>query len=274
MEAVIKIIIFILIGILAYVLVNVAFNKLILKKKDSINLKFLRSICHAAVIITILFILFSQFSMTKDISSTLLRGSALVVAILTFAAQKTLGNIISGFSITIAHPFEVGQKIKVVNGSNILAEGYIKDITVRHTVIQQYDGQSCIVPNSVMDESVIINTNYEGYIGNYIEIEISYDSDIQKARKIFRGIIKEQILCINKKNINIYVSRFTPNGLVLKTTIWTETLDDNFIACSIIREKIIERFRENGIRIPYQTVTVKNAENNGNIEGGQSWTTG
>ena len=256
MQIVVRVATSIAIGIIAYIAVKILFDKLILKKRNDITLKFLRSILQVVVIALSLFFFLSQFSNTKDLATNLLKGSTLIIAILTFAAQKTLGNMISGFSIAIAHPFEVGQKIRVINGSDILAEGYIKDITVRHTVVQQYDGQSCIVPNSIMDESVIVNTNYEGDIGNYIEVEISYDSDIQKAREIFREIIKEQILCIRKENINIYVSRFTENGLMLKTTIWTESLDDNFIACSIIREKIITRFRENGIHIPYKTLEI------------------
>ena len=256
MTLIFRIIISVIICITVYIAVRLLFDKFILRKRNDLTLKFLRSILQVVIIAISLFIFLSQFSNTKDLATNLLKGSTLIIAILTFAAQKTLGNMISGFSIAIAHPFEVGQKIRVINSSNILAEGYIKDITVRHTVIQQYDGQSCIVPNSIMDESVIINTNYEGDIGNYIEVEISYDSDIQRAREIFRDIIKEQILCIRKENINIYIARFTENGLILKTTIWTESLDDNFIACSIIREKIINRFKENGIHIPYKTIEI------------------
>ena len=256
MSGTINIVINIAVAVAVYITLNLLFDKFILKKRNSINLKFLKSIVQVLIIALSLYFILSQFTNTKDFGTKLMQGSTLIVAILTFAAQKTLGNIISGFSIALARPFDVGQKIRVMNGNNILAEGYIKDITVRHTVIQQYDGQSCIIPNSVMDESVIVNTNYEGDIGNFIEIEISFKSDIQKAKKIFKEIIKEQLLCINKDNVNIYVSRFTPNGCILKTTIWTKTLDDNFLACSVIRERLIREYNDNDIEIPYQNITI------------------
>ena len=44
------------------------------------------------------------------------------------------------------------------------------------------------------------------------------------------------------------------DGVALKTTVWTKTLDDNFQACSDIRIKLIEEFQKNNIVIPYQTV--------------------
>ena len=203
MQIVVRVATSIAIGIIAYIAVKILFDKLILKKRNDITLKFLRSILQVVVIALSLFFFLSQFSNTKDLATNLLKGSTLIIAILTFAAQKTLGNMISGFSIAIAHPFEVGQKIRVINGSDILAEGYIKDITVRHTVVQQYDGQSCIVPNSVMDESVIVNTNYDDDIGNrYTKSTRDLQRDHKRADTVHKKR-KHQHLCVK-----IYRKRF------------------------------------------------------------------
>ena len=54
-------------------------------------------------------------------------------------------------------------------------------------------------------------------------------------------------------------SGFTPNGVTIKTIVWTENLDDSFRACSDIRIALVREFGNNGIEIPYQTVTVYNA---------------
>ncbi|MCR4891440.1 MAG: mechanosensitive ion channel family protein [Lachnospiraceae bacterium] len=233
------------------------FDNLILRRKNNLHLKFFRSIMTAVIVVISGYACLSQFEMTKDISKTIFQSGSLIIAIVTFAAQQTLGNVISGFSVSISKPFEVDQKVRVMNGSSIVAEGIITDITIRHTVIRQYDGQSCIVPNSIMDSSVIINTNYEADVGNFLEVEISYESDIDRAIEIFRQICLEEPCCIRKDRISILVNRMTENGVVLKTTIWTRTLDENFQVCSRIRRSLLQRFREAGVVIPYQTVTVR-----------------
>ena len=257
MDILLKISIFSVICILLLAIVDKVFRK-ILKINNKLHLKFIRSVLNVLIVVICVYSCLSQFEVTKDISKTLLQSGSLIIAIATFAAQQALGNVISGFSISLAKPFDVGQKVRVVNGNNVVAEGIISDITIRHTIIKQFDGQSCIVPNSIMDSSVVINTNYTENVGNFFEVEISYDSDIDKAVEIMSKVCIDEPLSINTDKNKILVNRLSSNGVVLKTTIWTNTLDDNFQACSNIRKKLLKEFSREGIKIPYNTYTVIN----------------
>lgn len=240
-------------GVILY-LINTSFDKL-LARKTSLVLKFLKS----AVTIVVLFIgiysIMAQFDVAREVSAAILQSGTLIIAVLTFAAQQALGNVISGFSISASRPLEIGQKVKIVQGSSTIAEGIVQDMTVRHVVIAQYDGQTCIIPNSVVDQSVIINTNYTKQVGNFLLFEISYNSSIAKAKELIYKNLEEETL-VSKKRPNILVSNVSANGMVLKFTVWTETVDDNFVACSNLREHIVRDFMENGIEIPYNTVDV------------------
>ena len=102
------------------------------------------------IVIVVLYSLAQQFEVTKDISKTLLQSSSLFVAIATFAAQQALSNVISGISLSFSKPYNVDEKIRVVQGSSVIAEGIVKDITIRHTIIQQFNGESCIDRKSVV----------------------------------------------------------------------------------------------------------------------------
>lgn len=86
--------------------------------------------------------------------------------------------------MSLSKPYNVNEKIKVMQNGNVIAEGMVKDVTLRHTVIGQFNGESCIVPNSIMDSSVIVNTNFTKNVGNFVEIEVSYDTDIEEAIRI------------------------------------------------------------------------------------------
>ena len=208
------------------------------------------------VALVVTYCLAQQFEVTKDISRVLLQSSSLIVAIATFAAQQALSNVISGFSLSVSKPYNVDDKIKVVQGGNTVAEGIVKDITIRHTVIRQFNGESCIVPNSVMDQAIITNTNFNGDIGNFFEIEISYDSNIEEAMAVLKKLCIDHPLTLNTSDNGIFVKGYTQNGVVLKTTVWTKNLDHSFQACSDIRIKVLREFKERNINVPYQTLTV------------------
>lgn len=255
MDSLIKIGLFFLAWLLIDWIVNVIF-KIIAKKNQSAYLHFFQNTINVAVAIVLLYSLVQQFDVTKDISKVLLQSGTLLVAIATFAAQQALSNVISGFSLSVSKPYNINDKIKVVQGGNVIAEGIVDDITIRHTIIRQYNGESCIVPNSIMDTAVVTNTNFIENVGNFLEVEISYDADIKKAILIIKKVCAKNELTLNDESTGVYLKGYTQNGVVLKTTVWTKNLDDSFQACSDIRIGLIQAFKNSGIKIPYQTITV------------------
>ena len=224
------------------------------KKSDSVHLRFSKSIINVFINVIIIYSLAQQFEITKDISKTLLQSGSLMVAIATFAAQQTLANVISGISLSLSKPYNVNEKIKVMQNGNVIAEGMVKDVTLRHTVIGQFNGESCIVPNSIMDSSTIVNTNFTKNVGNFVEIEVSYDTDIEEAIRIMCRVCAENVLTLNTEKDVVTVKGYTQNGVILKATVWAKDLNDSFLACSDIRVTLVKEFKKCGITIPYQTV--------------------
>lgn len=74
--------------------------KILLKKKDNIQVKFIRSVSKAVLTIVFIFTLGMLFESTRELSKTLLQSSALFVAIAGFAAQQVLADVISGMMIS------------------------------------------------------------------------------------------------------------------------------------------------------------------------------
>ena len=254
-----KVGIFVVIILLSNYLVSLVF-KYIAKKSKAVHLRFTKSAINVIIDVIAFYSLAQQFEMTKDISKVLLQSGSLILALATFAAQQALGNVISGISLSVSKPYNVDEKIRVLQGGTVLAEGLVKDVTLRHTLIYQFNGETCIVPNSVMDSAVVINTNFTENIGNYVEIEIGYGADIEKAIGIMRQICVEHELTLNTEANAVTASGYTQNGVILKTIIWTRNLNDSFRACSDIRVALVREFGKCGIEIPYQTVTISNYE--------------
>lgn len=255
MSIFLKIGVFICIELILNRIVNLIF-RFLARTHNSVHLRFFKSTANLLIAISVTYALVQQFDVTKDISKTLLQSGSLIIAVATFAAQHALGNVISGFSLSMSNPYNVDDKVKIVQNGNVIAEGIVMDITIRHTIIRQFNGESCIVPNSVMDAAVITNSNFTENIGNFMEVEISYDSDIEKAIELFQKICVENKLTLNTEENKVFVKGYTQNGVVLKSTVWTRNLDDSYQACSDIRAALVKTFHENGVCIPYQTVVV------------------
>lgn len=218
-------------------------------KGQRIHMKFLRGFVKAIILVLGIVILGRQFETTKDIASILLQNTALLVAVLGFAAQQTLNDILGGFMLSWYKPFDIGSRIHVMS-QNI--SGIVENITLRHTVIRCFDNNRIIIPNSIINKEILKNSDYEdSVIGNFMELTVSANSDVHRAISLLGEIIRSTpgVITNEKYNPGILVKDLVKNGYVLKATVWAKTVDDNFAACSEVRIMIHERFREDGIEL-------------------------
>lgn len=77
--------------------------------------------------------------------SHIVATSAIITAVIAFAMQDTLGNILGGLAIHLDHSVEIGDWVVVDNVS-----GQVVDIRWRYTKIATRNGEKVVVPNSVL----------------------------------------------------------------------------------------------------------------------------
>ena len=253
MDDIVKVVIILLVGIVLWM-----FLKLISGKRKKLHVRFICSLLRMLVMISVLIGVLQVYFDLQNVLTAVLTGGGLVLAILSFAAQKSLNNILSGIAISLSRPFDLGDKIKIISGGSVMAEGTVTDITLRHTVVMTYDGQACMVPNGTMNESMLLNVSHEDRIGNFLEITVGYGDDLDKAISLMEEVVRatDNVIDCTKP----LICRFDPDGPVVKTTVWTRTVAENFVACGSIRKRLIETYRKNGITIPYKTVTIDKQE--------------
>lgn len=247
-------------------LILLRLNRFIFKKitkNNEIHLKFLKSIVSGVICVYTVYQTGVQIPALQEFMKALLTSSSLLVAVAGFAAQESLSNVINGLFISIFKPFNIGDRIKMVS-NNI--SGYVEDITLRHTVVRTFNNSRILVPNSLMNSELIENTEYkEATASMWIDIGISYDSDIEKAKSLMAEVIASHPLVIdrrsdedianNKPKVTVLVRELAASSIQLRASVWTSDTDSNFTACSDIRQKIKEVFDENGIVIPYNHMT-------------------
>lgn len=233
--------------------------KLIYKKfgenKKQIHLKFFKNFIQIFIVLAFLYTSALRFDAFKTFASTLLTSSSLLVVVLGFAFQTSLEDFICGILISIFKPFNVDDRIFLVN-QNI--SGYIEDITIRHTIIRTFTNSRLIIPNSIMNKEIIENNHMiDSKSSGFLDVMITYDADIEKAKKIMKDLVREHPLTIKDEISEVYIRTLNENGVSLRITVTTENIDDNFNVCSDLRGQLIQKFKEEKIEIATNTIKVK-----------------
>ena len=261
--AVIKIVLVLIITRLLAILLKFVLKKVekarqkITKRPNYIGYKLLNNVLVIALYIVGTVAAVKQVPALSTAVTAILAGSGILAVALGFAAQESVGNLVSGVFLSIFRPFDVGDRIQI-RAQDIT--GYIEDITLRHTVIRTILGTRLIVPNSLMGSAVVENTNFtDGEpTRNFVDIQVSYDSDLALAKRIMEEVVTSHPLYTGPKPLTVFVRQFESSGIALRATMTTATVDDNFLACSEVRQQLKEAFDANGVTIPFTTVTISN----------------
>lgn len=230
-----KLITSILIAIAIFLSVDFVFKKII-KKHNNITNRILRKIARTSIIVITLVAVLDRFNILGDMTKTFLTNSALLVAVLGFLLQNTLKNILAGALLLSSETFKINQRIRLPEKD---ISGVIEKISMRHTVIHLTTNERAIVPNSLLNDAIIVNSDFTDSATIYpLVITIGLNKDLIKAKKIIRSIIEENNNVLNKDSDTI-ITTVTKDTVELKTLIKTKDLDTSFDTLSILREKII-----------------------------------
>ena len=91
----------------------------------------------------------------RRFGETILASAGLVSVVIGLAAQNTLGNLISGFSLLLYRPFAIGD-VLILNTPTGKETGTVREFTLGYTKLMTDDGRWIIVPNSTIASNIII----------------------------------------------------------------------------------------------------------------------
>ncbi len=263
-EAVIHFVLTIAIGIVLLIALRIIFRKKDLKS-DRIHRRFLRRLFTLTVIVMCLVNIIEVFNPSLNLRSTFWKGSALIVAILGFAGQTAIADLICGFLISVNKPFEIGDRI-IIEG---MEPGIVIDITLRHTVIMIYDEYRVTIPNSELNSKTIINTaKGTERTGVHLTYSVSYDTDVQLAMDVIRDCVvaSPYTLPVERNGISedsgpVYFLKYGDSALILETTIWIPYTTSYYVATTDMNLRVNKAFKDHGIEIPYNFVNVVERDN-------------
>jgi small-conductance mechanosensitive channel len=116
------------------------------------RLRFLRRLLVLIVFVVLVAIALAQFTELKRLATGILASTAVLAAIIGFAAQHTIGNMVAGVQLAISQPIKIGDKITFDE-----VEGRVTDITLSYTYVNPGDGSAVVIPNQLLVEGIVHN---------------------------------------------------------------------------------------------------------------------
>ncbi|HUH75299.1 MAG TPA: mechanosensitive ion channel family protein [Chitinophagales bacterium] len=243
---------------------------------DPTNYNFLKNGFSITVYVIAFFFILTQIPSFKEASQTIFTATGVVAAIIALASQQALSNIFSGIFIIVFRPFRVGDVIEF--DQNKL--GVVEDITLRHTVIRNFENKRYIAPNSIINNSTILNSDIkEQPIRRHMELLVSYDAPLDRVFEIITEEVLAHPFHLSYKNpdffeegdreVEIRVLEYLPIGLKIRTYLWADGHRKAFRLQTDINYKVKIRFEQEGIPFPYtlQRIHMENTKKGEEISG-------
>jgi small-conductance mechanosensitive channel len=171
---------------------------------------------------------------------------------LGFGLQGMVANFFAGVIIIFTQPIKENDRI-VVNE----LEGTVVQIRLLSTVVSTLTHEIIIIPNSKLVDNIIHNYSYDDrqiVISN--QVQVAYESDLHQVMEVLQGIGEENPFTLPHSEVLVRVVSFDDSGITMKLIVWIQDVSKKYEALTWNNLGIWERFKENGISIPFPQMDV------------------
>ncbi|MBX2832710.1 MAG: mechanosensitive ion channel [Rhodospirillales bacterium] len=181
-----------------------------------------------------------------DLSNLAIIAGAISVGI-GFGMQSIVNNFVSGLILLVERPIKVGDWIVV--GAD---QGFVKDIRVRATEIETFDRSSVVIPNSELISNRVLNWTLKERSGRgIIKIGVSYGADVDRVREILLEMADKRREILSYPAPQVVFMDFGASSLDFELRYFLRDIADVISVASSIRFEVVQRFRDEGIEIPF-----------------------
>jgi small-conductance mechanosensitive channel len=181
-------------------------------------------------------------------------GGAIGVGI-GLGLQAIASNFISGFIILLDRSVSIGDYIELEDGS----KGIVRQLSMRATTLETFDGKDIVVPNEKFIVGTFINWTHKDKNQRYrVDFSVAYHSDIRKLVEIVKLVVASHPQVFSgdavplEERPDCEIDSFGDSGINMFVEFWMEGIDDgkNRVGGDLML-MILEALQQNGFEIPF-----------------------
>lgn len=212
-------------------------------------IQFVESFVKAALYVLLVFLLASQLGVDATSIVALLGSAGVAIGL---AIQGSLSNLAGGVLILLLKPFKVGDYI-IESVSN--HEGFVTEIQIFYTKLRTADNRIVVLPNGVLANNSLVNVTSEKDRRLDINVGISYDADLKKAKEVLFNVLKQEKSLIPDKDCLVFVDELADSSVNIGLRCYVES-GEYWKARWRIIENCKYALDEAGISIPFPQMDV------------------
>lgn len=212
------------------------------KHLDDTLFRFLGSMVRYTILAFVFIAVLNRFGVQTASIIAILGAAGLAVGL---ALQGALSNLAAGVMLLIFRPYKVNDFIDAAGRF-----GKVTEIDMFTTILQTFDNQQIIIPNSQIWGAQIINHSHHAVRGVDMHFGIAYGENIDKARAVIEKVLADhphilkdpapfvEVETLNDSSVDFLVRPFV-NG------------EHYFNVLYSVPEQIKKALDENNIEIPF-----------------------
>lgn len=180
--------------------------------------------------------------------SLLLAGSAALLVGIGLGLQQTFNDLVSGLILLFEGSINIGDIVELDNG----LVGRITEVGLRTSKVETRDAIGIIVPNSKFINNNIINWSHNRSLTRFIiKVGVAYRNDPRQVEAILLASVEDHTEVAKNPAPTVRIMDFGNSGIMYELLFWTYSAWRIEYIKSEIRFVIFEKFREQGIEIPF-----------------------
>lgn len=177
---------------------------------------------------------------------SLVAGVGIAGLALSFAAQDTIANLISGVAIIIDRPFKEGDWIAVGD-----MHASVTKIRLRTTTLTTFDNETVVVPNKQLAQERVVNFTLTPNARVRVSVGIAYKEDIQGAREVILSTLEGDDRILPDPAPSVVVTDLGDSSVNLQLRFWTEDPNQKYGLMWEYTEKCKQALDQADIEIPF-----------------------
>lgn len=184
--------------------------------------------------------------------SSILTTSAVMTAVLAFAMQDTLGNILGGLTLQLDSSTKIGDWIKVDD-----VNGRVTDIRWRYTAIETRNWETVIIPNSLLMKGKFSvlgrRSDQPQQWRRWIYFDVGYEHFPGLVIDITQNAVRNGHIpnVADTPEANCLLMDFNPSASRYAVRYWLCDIEADDVTDSHVRGRVYAALLRAGIQLPY-----------------------
>lgn len=169
-----------------------------------------------------------------------------------FGMQAIVNNFLSGLILIFSRTLQEGDVVDVGG-----VTGTVRKISVRATTVETYDNAVIYVPNSEFVSNRLINwTRNSRSVRREINVGVAYGSDTELVMKLLKDVAAASPNVLKYPPPVVLFADFGNSTLNFSLRFWVHDYDVGVSTASLLRMRLDQMFRENGIEVAFPQMDV------------------